>query len=65
MVQPTFHPFWPRAEARQDAVADTVHTAVGAQVFQAAAAGVVHLPWGPLDRHGIGLYARATVWVII
>ena len=32
-------------EARQDAVADTVHAAVGAQIFQATAAGVVHLPW--------------------
>jgi len=43
------------AEVRQDAVADTVHAAVGAQIFQAATAGVVHLPWdGLLDRHGIG-----------
>ena len=42
-------------KARQDAVADTVHAAVGAQIFQAATAGVVHLPWdGLLDRHGIG-----------
>lgn len=34
------------AEARQHTAADTVHAAVGPEVFQAAAAGVVHLPGG-------------------